>query len=112
MPPLAYLIALVLAQAALFVEPALAQDSEDAEEAATREAYRVNFIQTCQALAGDRVAAAYRSGFNDYCGCVTDQLVTAYNLDTLLAMGLRRSAFSTAEAQHCYSEVLAPLIGS
>jgi hypothetical protein len=107
-----YLIALVLVQGAPFTGPALAQDSEDAEEAATREAYRVDFIQTCRALAGDRVAAEYRSGFNDYCGCVTDQLVTAYDLDTLLAMGLRRSAFSTAEAQRCYNEVLAPLIES
>ena len=107
-----YLIALVLVQGAPFTGPALAQDSEDAEEAATREAYRADFIQTCRALAGDRVAAEYRSGFNDYCGCVTDQLVTAYDLDTLLAMGLRRSAFSTAEAQHCYNEMLAPLIES
>ena len=108
----AYLIAPVLVQAVFAAGLALAQDSEDAEEAATREAYRVDFIQTCRALAGDRVAAEYRSGFNDYCGCVTDQLVTAYDLDTLLAMGLRRSAFSTAEAQRCYNEVLAPLIES
>ena len=59
----AYLIALVLVQAVLAAGLALAQDSEDAEEAATREAYRADFIQTCRALAGDRVAAEYRAVF-------------------------------------------------